>query len=73
MDLFTFKESPRRLSEYKFSSYGNYLHQFSQSWVNTSEILGLFSATNKNYSYENFVDGGEPDDITRISTLTIDI
>lgn len=73
MDLFTYKESPRRLSEYKYSSYGNYLHLFSQSWVDTGEILGLFLATNKNYSYENFIEGGEPDDITIISTLTIDI
>ncbi len=72
MDIFTFKESPRRLFEYKFSSYGNYLHLFSQTWVNTAEILSLFSDLRKSASYQTFVEYGEPDDITIISPLTID-
>lgn len=67
------EDNPRRLCEYKFSSYGNYLQQFSQTWVNTSEILDLFSIWNKNSSYSSFVEDGEPDDITLIAPLTIDI
>jgi len=73
LDLFACEESPRRLEDYKYSSYGNYLRQFSQSWVNTDEILGLFSIYNSNSSYATFVKDGEPDDITLIAPLTIDV
>lgn len=72
IDLMTYKDGPRSLLEYKYSSYGNYLRLFSQQWVNTAEILGLFSVLKKSYSYQNFVEDSEPDDITIISSLTID-
>lgn len=73
IDIMTYEDGPCRLSEYKYSSYGNYLRLFSQQWVNTVEILGLFLALNKSYSYRNFVEDGEPDDITLIAPLTIDV
>ena len=73
VDIMTYKDGPRRLREYKYSSYGNYLQQFSQTWVNTSEILGLFSIYNPKSSYASFIEDGEPDDITIISSLAIDI
>jgi len=69
----TFKDSPCRLSNYKYSSYGNYLHLFQQNWVSTSDILSYFSKTNHHLSYQNFVEGSEPDDITIISKLTLDV
>lgn len=73
IDLRDSGDSPRRLSKYKYSSYGNYLRLFTQSWINTSEILELFSIYNKNSSYPVFVEDGEPDDVTIISPLAIDI
>lgn len=69
----TCEDNPRKLSEYKFSSYGNYLRQFTQTWLDTNEILELFSIYNKNTSYASFVEEGEPDDITLISALTLDL
>lgn len=69
----TCEDNPRRLGEYKFSSYGNYLHLFSQTWVNTEEIMEMFSIYNKNSSYSAFVEDGEPDDVTIIAPLTIDL
>lgn len=73
LDLSTFKDDPRRLSEYKYSSYGNYLHLFQQSWVSTSDILSYFSQTNPRLTYQNFVEESEPDDITRIAKITLDL
>ncbi|HCQ31145.1 TPA: hypothetical protein DIU27_02025 [Candidatus Collierbacteria bacterium] len=73
LGLLTCEDNPRRLSEYKFSSYGNYLHLFSQTWINTSEILELFSIWNKSSSYSSFVEDGNTDDIAIIAPLTIDI
>lgn len=73
LDLSTFKDSPRRLSEYKYSSYGNYLHLFTQAWIHSDDILVYFSKTNPRNSYQNFVEGSEPDDITLITKITLDL
>lgn len=73
LDLPTFKESPRRLAEYKFSSYGNYLHNFTQTWVSIADVLSYFSKTNPRLSYQNFVEEPDPDDVTIISAYTIDL
>jgi putative transposase len=63
-----FRESPERLCEYKYSSYQNYLGQFKQSWVSTSDILSHFSGSSK--KYQQFVETG--DDITPIYKVALD-
>lgn len=66
------EETPRRLSSYKYSSYGNYLRLFTQAWIHPDDILVYFSKTNPRLSYQNFVEESEPDDITIIAKLTLD-
>jgi len=73
LDLTTFKDCPRRLSEYKYSSYGNYLHLFQQPWVVIEDILVYFSKTNPRLSYQSFVEVSEPDDVTLIAKITLDL
>lgn len=75
LDLSTFKDSPRRskLSNYKYSSYGNYLRLFQQNWISIEDILAYFSQTNPRLSYQNFVEESDPDDITRIAKITLDL
>jgi putative transposase len=73
ISLPTFKDDPRRLSFYKYSSYANYLNMFSQSWVQTKDILIYFSKTNPRCSYQNFVEESDPNDITPILKITIDL
>ncbi len=68
LDLPIFKETPCSLSEYKYSSYRNYLGNFRQTWINPEEILRNFG-NNKN-SYQNFVE--EPLDITPIYFSALD-
>lgn len=46
------------LSDYKYSSYGNYLGLLNQSWVKTEDILSYFSAHNPKLSYQAFVEEG---------------
>jgi len=57
------------LEGYKYSSYGNYLKKYSQSWVKTSEVLSLF----RNSSYQEFVEETEDKDIPLIKEVAIDI
>lgn len=73
LDLFPYKEYPRRLIEYPYSSYGNYLNNFSQSWVHTTDILSYFSRINPQLSYESFVIQGLPDDIEPIKDEALDL
>ncbi|MFC1626927.1 transposase [Patescibacteria group bacterium] len=61
--------SKTRLEGYKYSSYGNYLKKFSQSWVKTDDILEYF----KTNSYQEFVEEAEDKDITVIKNIAIDI
>ncbi len=75
INLSTYEDSPRRsnLVDYKYSSYGNYLHLFEQEWVSTQDVLSYFSKTNHKLSYQSFVEESEIDDITRIIPLTLDL
>lgn len=68
-DLPACKDCPRRLSEYKYSSYPIYLGLFQQSWVKPSVILINFSKAGKN-SYQNFIE--EQFDVIPIYHLTLD-
>ncbi len=73
LSLPTCEESPRRLSSYKYSSYGNYLKLFDQNWISTKDILSYFSKTNPHLSYQNFVEESDPDDIARIAEISLDL
>lgn len=73
LGLFLYKEYPRRLLEYPYFSYGNYLNIFSQSWVQTVDILSYFSRINPQLSYESFVNQGLPDDIKPIKDEALDL
>lgn len=73
LDLPAFEDDPRRLGSYKYSSYGNYLGLFNQSWVSTQDILSYFSQSFPSNSYQNFVEESDPDDITRIAPITLDL
>jgi len=72
-DLPAYKFNSQPLASYPYSSYPNYLKQFSQSWLNTGEILSRYSTTNHALSYQSFVEDSEPDDIKIISDITIDL
>ena len=54
LDLSTFKDSPCKLEEYKYSSFQNYLGLIAQSWVHPDEIIANFGDRRHN-SYQNFV------------------
>lgn len=62
---------PEGLQEYKYSSYGNYLGLFKQSWVKTEDILSYFSKANPRNSYQSFVE--EAGDISLIYKEMIDL
>ena len=64
-----YKESPHKLSEYRYSSYPNYLGHFHQKWVRPEEIIVNFGGK-QNSSYQRFVE--EPEDITPIYLTAID-
>jgi len=68
-EILACEDCPRRLSEYKYSSYPNYLGLFHQSWIHPEEILTNFGG-NSNNSYQNFVE--EDLDITPIYFSAID-
>lgn len=67
------KDSPCRLINYTYSSYGNYLQNFEQSWVSTKDILSYFSKNNPRSSYRSFVEESNPDDIKVIENLALDL
>ena len=76
LDLPAFRETPGRLDKlenYKFSSYGNYLNLFQQSWVSCSDILSYFSTKNPQTTYKTFIKESTDKDILTIAPLTIDI
>ncbi len=62
---------PEGLREYKYSSYGNYLGLFKQSWVKTEDILSYFSKTNPRNTYQAFVE--ESGDVARVYNEMIDL
>ncbi|MFH2085795.1 MAG: transposase [bacterium] len=73
LDLAIYKDCPRRLIDYTYSSYGNYLHLFQQNWVSTDDILSYFSKNNPRSTYQSFVEESNPEDITFIKNLTLDL
>lgn len=76
MDLFTCKDTPCRLEDYRYSSYGNYLSKYRQEWLDIEEILELFSSVNRQISYNNykqFVDESSDNDISFIKDVVLDI
>ena len=73
ISLSPFKETPRMLDEYGYSSYGNYLHRFSQEWVSTESILSYFFHKNPHMNYRSFVEQGNFDDIKPITEVTLDL
>lgn len=73
LSLSPYKESPRRLYEYPYSSYGNFLHRFQQAWVKPDEILSYFSEKFARLSYEAFVSQSYAEDIDPIKNHAIDL
>lgn len=72
LSLSPYKESPRRLKEYRYFSYCNYLHLFRQSWLKTDEILSNFSTKYPELTYESFVEQDDDESIKRIKRQAID-
>jgi len=69
-------ENPTRtdlegLKSYKYSSYGNYLELFKQSWVKTEDVLSYFSKFHPKDSYQAFVE--ESDDVLSVYLDMIDM
>lgn len=75
LDIPLFKGTTKtsKLVDYKYSSYGNYLHLFQQNWVATEDVLASFSQTNPRLTYQNFVEEPEADDVTRIAKVALDL
>ena len=48
------------LEGYKYSSYGNYLKQFTQTWVKPEKVMSVFNRVDHEYSsYKEFVEKNE--------------
>jgi len=61
------------LSNYKHSSYQNYLGLFNQPWIDKDDILGLFSKNPQgSNSYQNFVEETDERDLAFIKTLVLE-
>lgn len=76
IELFACEDTPRRLGDYRYSTYGNYLNNYWQVWVDTEEILGIFGMVNKQISYANykeFVEETAESDFSFIKDVVIDI
>lgn len=73
VSLLPYKESPRRLREYPFSSYANYLKLFTQDWVKPEAILSYFSRTYEQLAYEAFIEQEYPDDVRSILKEALDL
>ncbi|MEK7064492.1 MAG: transposase [Patescibacteria group bacterium] len=71
IDILPAGPGPAGLVEYKYSSYGNYLGVFKQSWVNTEDLLAYFSKANLRNTYQAFVE--ESGDVERVYKEMIDL
>lgn len=60
------------LADYKYSSYGNYLGLFNQSWIDPNDIRDLFSKTNPRNSYKSFVEETDERDLPTIKSVVIE-
>lgn len=47
---------PKKLSQYPYSSYPNYLGKVSQKWLKTEDIKSQFSHINPKNNYKSFVE-----------------
>lgn len=59
LDLAPYKDRPRQLSNYKFSSYPNYLKLRRQTWIYPDDVLTYFSSSSTHNSYQSFVEETE--------------
>lgn len=59
------------LRGYKYSSYGNYLGYFTQTWIYKDDILSYFSRTNPRATYQSFVE--ETGDLSFVYDLMMDL
>jgi len=57
---------------YKYSSYGNYLGLFNQTWIDKTEILSYFSKLNPKESYKEFVEEVDERDLLIIKDTMLD-
>jgi len=71
IDLMVARPGLAWLLDYKYSSYGNYLGKFRQSWVKTGDILSYFLKTDQRNTYQSFVE--ETGDISRVYNEMIDL
>lgn len=71
IDILPAGPGPAGLAEYEYSSYGNYLGLFRQSWVGTEGILSFFSKIDSRKTYQAFVE--ETGDISRVYYQMIDL
>lgn len=71
LDLTSYKDRPRQLSNYSFSSYPNYLGLRHQIWINPDNILTYFSSLSQHNSYKNFVEE-TPSEIESEKNLTLE-
>ena len=58
--------------EASYSSYKDYLKKRETSWVNTKEVLSLFSEENPNLSYKSFVEDNEINSNTYLKKITFE-
>jgi REP-associated tyrosine transposase len=56
------------LEGYKYSSYGNYLRIFKQTWVKTDDILSYF----KKSSYRGFVEEVDERDLYMVKDICLE-
>lgn len=71
LKLASYKDRPRQLGQYSFSSYPNYLKLRHQSWINPENILTYFSFSNPHNSYQNFVEES-PSELEGEATFTLE-
>lgn len=67
----------RKLDEYSYSSYGEYLGKRKTGWIHPEEILSFFRSAQKTnlkdiLSYQSFVEDHEKDSKEILGSLTID-
>lgn len=63
--------NPKKLSEYPYSSYRNYLRIIHQNWIHSENVLVYYSKTNPHNTYQAFVEES-PSEIEGIPQLTLE-
>lgn len=62
---------PKKLAEYPYSSYRNYLGIIHQNWIHSENVLTNFSQTNPRNTYQSFVEES-PSEIADNPKLTLE-